>query len=391
MTTFKKVLGSLLTTGRTLTLVALFTGCDVPADSEALDGSAIAVATTDGGAPEGRALAPTVEPGLDNAERCTTESQCTTGFCVDGVCCDAPCDGACVSCAQTGKVGTCAPVVDAQDDACDGEAICDAAGKCHNALGRSCAGAGDCASGSCVDGVCCDSAACGTCQTCAAPGSEGVCALVAKFADDPDTCPAETNTCNGLGACQVRNGATCSASAECVSGQCVDGVCCDQGCSGTCFSCNQPGRAGRCSPIDAAEDHAASVTCEGASSCTAPSGAAPACKLKDGQPCTANDDCLGGSCLSSYLDRDTDGYGTAGSKVRRCERTPQAGYVLAAGDCCDTDADANPGVTAYSAKADACGSFDWDCSGAIERLGSPTAGCGYPPNPKFPAAAVACK
>jgi RHS repeat-associated protein len=55
---------------------------------------------------------------------CTSNSQCTTGFCVSGVCCDTACNGGCGACNLAGKVGTCsaAPsstVCRAQNGACD--------------------------------------------------------------------------------------------------------------------------------------------------------------------------------------------------------------------------------------------------------------------------------
>jgi len=34
-------------------------------------------------------------------------------------------------------------------------------------------------------------------------------------------------------------------------------------------------------------------------------------------------------------------------------------------DCCDTDANAHPGVTAFFTAPDACGNYDYDCSGTI--------------------------
>src|SRR6185295_19622693 len=43
------------------------------------------------------------------------------------------------------------------------------------ANGRPCAAAADCESGFCADGVCCNSACTGTCVTCAAQNSRGLC------------------------------------------------------------------------------------------------------------------------------------------------------------------------------------------------------------------------
>jgi hypothetical protein len=138
-----------------------------------------------------------------------------------------------------------------------------------------------------------------------------------------------------------------------VSQQCVDGVCCEEACS-----------QGHCKALDGAEDHAATTTCDGASICTTPAGASPECKLKDGEPCKASEQCLNGSCLTSYRDADGDGYG--GTFVQRCERTPQPGYVLRSGDCCDRDAYAHANQTYYFGQPNACGSWDWNCNGVVE-------------------------
>jgi hypothetical protein len=62
--------------------------------------------------------------------------------------------------------------------------------------------------------------------------------------------------------------------------------------------------------------------------------------------------------------------------VSRCELAPAAGYVLTGGDCCDSDPQTHPGVTAYGGVANACGGFDRNCDGKIERSDGSTATCG---------------
>ena len=126
---------------------------------------------------------------------------------------------------------------------------------------------------------------------------------------------------------------------------CVDGVCCNVACAGagtgvgTCYSCMQAGSVGTCTEAR--------------------------CKFKDGEPCASNADCLSGSCITSYRDGDGDGYGPARSRAASC--APAAGYVLTGGDCCDSDPGTHPGVTSYAAVADACGGFDRNCDGKVER------------------------
>jgi hypothetical protein len=248
---------------------------------------------------------------------CTVAAQCASGFCVDGVCCDAACDGACQSCAQTGKVGSCAPVRNATDDACTGGATCDSAGACKKDLGQTCAASNQCASGSCVDGVCCATSACAACQACAVPGVEGKCAPVARFVDD-DTCSG-SNTCNGLGDCHGKNGIACTAAKDCVSGNCVDGVCCDAPCDGICFSCNQGPSPGTCRPIDGAPDPSASTPCDGANICAVQAGGQPACKLKSGQTCATNAQCASATCQTIVVPPDPNDPYDLGYSYARCE------------------------------------------------------------------------
>ena len=351
-----------------------------------LDGGAIADAGTAPASRDGGALPPPANTA------CTIGAQCARGFCVDGVCCDAACDGSCESCALTGKIGTCSPVENAADDTCRGDLICDGSSTCRTLLGKTCSGSNECASGNCVDGVCCGSAACGMCQSCAVVGSEGTCALVPRFTADADAnanvnCSGD-RTCDGLGGCRVKNGTMCANDAACTSLHCVDGVCCDTVCDGTCYSCNLPGSAGTCKPIDGAEDAVANATCGGGWICTAPAGAAPRCKVGDGGQCGTDADCANGVCFASY--RDGDGDGSGGAKVTRCERAPAAGYVLVGGDCCDSDPRTHPGATTFLSVADACGSYDRNCNRQIERYDGSLQACGCFPGPGPNGERVAC-
>jgi hypothetical protein len=268
---------------------------------------------SNGGAPP--ADAGTKPPPPNQA--CTVAAQCPSGFCVDGVCCDTACDGACESCAQTGKVGTCSPVKNGADDACMGDSICDATGACRKGLGKSCSASSQCASGNCVDGVCCATAACGTCQACSVAGFEGACTPVARFVDDGEC--SGTNSCNGLGECRGKNGSACASAANCVSLNCVDGVCCDQTCEGTCFSCNQAQSPGTCRPINGAEDMSASTACNGTNICSTVGGGQPACKLKNGQTCSTHAQCASGNCQTIVVPPDPGNPYDPGYTFNRCE------------------------------------------------------------------------
>lgn len=65
---------------------------------------------------------------------CTSNSQCTTGFCASGVCCDTACTGSCMACNLAGSVGTCSPKANgascADGNMCNGAETC-LAGACQ--------------------------------------------------------------------------------------------------------------------------------------------------------------------------------------------------------------------------------------------------------------------
>jgi MYXO-CTERM domain-containing protein len=136
-----------------------------------------------------------------------------------------------------------------------------------------------CASGNCVDGVCCDVAACtGACKSCNVAGSEGTCVLAKAGTEVTGSC-AVGQACDGTGSCKTKNGQACTVAGACASGFCADGVCCDGACAGTCASCNQAGRAGRCTPYPAGTDPQSECgsgtgvcksTCDGAGTCAYP-------------------------------------------------------------------------------------------------------------------------
>jgi prepilin-type N-terminal cleavage/methylation domain-containing protein len=72
--------------------------------------------------------------------------------------------------------------------------------------------------------------------------------------------------------------------------------------------------------------------------------------------------------VSCYVDADGDGYGAIGSApMVFCNSlgTCPTGYVSNDTDCCDADAKAYPGQTAWFATADKCGSFAYACSGTV--------------------------
>jgi len=108
--------------------------------------------------------------------------------------------------------------------ACMGDSACDGAGQCLKPIGGSCAANDECASGFCAEGVCCDGACTIDCQACNLPGSNGL-GTNTPFYQQDGAC-ADTNVCDGNGACKIANGETCTNGASnCVSGTCKSTLC----------------------------------------------------------------------------------------------------------------------------------------------------------------------
>jgi MYXO-CTERM domain-containing protein len=162
-----------------------------------------------------------------------------------------------------------------------------------NGEGCTAATASTCASGFCVDGVCCAVASCsGACQSCSGAGKEGTCVRAAPGTEVPGSC-AITQACDGSGNCKAKNGTACSSASVCASGFCVDKVCCEEACDGACVSCNQAGRAGKCTAYTIGSDPESEcgagndpcrMVCNGAGACDAPTYGIPCgtCAICDG-------------------------------------------------------------------------------------------------------------
>jgi hypothetical protein len=162
-----------------------------------------------------------------------------------------------------------------------------------NGAGCTAATASTCLSGFCVDGVCCSTQSCsGMCQSCNVAGRVGTCALVTPGTEVSGSC-ADGQACATTGVCLAKNGTACSAASTCASRYCTDGVCCESACNGTCLSCNQANRAGKCSPYPTGIDPqnecglgsgACRSTCNGAGACDYPQSGSPCgpCQTCDG-------------------------------------------------------------------------------------------------------------
>lgn len=190
----------------------------------------------------------------------------------------------------------------------------------------------------------------------------------------------------------------CASGSECASGFCVDGVCCDSACDGQCVNCRLAGAAGHCAGQLSGDDTAAAIPCEGAKTCglDLASPTLAGCKLRNQQKCSAAGDCASLNCATYFEDLDGDGYGSANT-LTLCEDAGAAappGYSTVSGDCCDHDAYANPGQTAYFTTPNVCGSWDYNCDGTIEPAfacpGSPAPTvCGTKPPTSGPVSCIA--
>jgi len=175
-------------------------------------------------------------PDLPKATACARNAECGSGHCVDGVCCDKVCNGACESCSQQDRVGTCTPLPDKAIDPqnlCPSGQYCSQDGKCTaeaptvpvvpvtppttvdiRPMGTGCMDSSVCGSGVCKDGVCCDRACEGVCESCNVPGQPPGQCLPFALGDDPDNeCTAAGAVCSGESACtsyETRGNGLCS-------------------------------------------------------------------------------------------------------------------------------------------------------------------------------------
>ncbi|HXU05915.1 MAG TPA: hypothetical protein VN903_33405, partial [Polyangia bacterium] len=237
-----------------------------------------------------------------NGATCAKGDECGSTHCTDGVCCNVACEGACVSCNQDSRPGTCWPI-DAGNP--------DPHGVCQSQLAATCGTTGACDGiGGCAlyaaETVCVPQSCsgdrlntAGTCNgvgTCRTPGVQNCapykCAnngCISKCASDDD-CVAGPSCVNG--SCGPKApGQPCTVAADCASNFCSDGVCCAEACGGACRSCALPSSMGRCTFVPAgATDPRSTCGDTGASSCGTDGrcdGAGACRKYKMGTVCAA--------------------------------------------------------------------------------------------------------
>ncbi|HXU01088.1 MAG TPA: hypothetical protein VN903_08855 [Polyangia bacterium] len=210
---------------------------------------------------------------------CSKDADCASGFCTDGVCCNIACRGACVSCNQIGRVGTCWPI---DLGAADPHGICKDKGPPSCGQTGTCDGIGGCALYAAE--TICIAPGCsgdrlntpGTCNgigACRPPGIQVCAPYRCNNGSCNSRCMVDADCVSGQvcenGSCGPKpNGQPCAAASECISNFCVDGVCCAEACQGACRSCALPSSMGRCVPVpDGASDPRNICVDEGATSC----------------------------------------------------------------------------------------------------------------------------
>jgi hypothetical protein len=291
-------------------------------------------------------------PGLPDGTRCTSQSACRSGFCVDGVCCNMACTVTCAACNVPGLAGSCSLIPEGTDpdNECGQEphATCKQDGMC-NGLGacRLWPAGSECAAGTCTGTTewaprICDGH--GTCnpatsRTCPQACAGGICPAPCGPASP---CP-EGLFCDQTNNCRPRRGQgqPCQSADDCGSTYCVDGVCCASACTGTCQACNLAGSEGRCLLIPAGQDPNQECPADPAAPCGRAGGCSGtgACRLQpEGAPCGGSKVCAG----ITESERGCNGFGTCVSfNPRNC--TPYRCAGNACGETCLANYDCAPG------------------------------------------------
>ena len=194
---------------------------------------------------------------LGLAQTCSSNNQCTSGFCADGVCCNAACGEQCKACNLAGQVGTCslvsgAPVGGRPACASDGTAC---GGTCSGSTAACTYPTTQCRSASCASGIETLAANCNGAGACPPPATQscapygcGANACLTSCTSDAGCVAGDY--CDATGHCLARQSTgSCAADDQCLSGHCVDGVCCDSACTGQCQACNMAGQVGTCANV----------------------------------------------------------------------------------------------------------------------------------------------
>jgi RHS repeat-associated protein len=197
---------------------------------------------------------------------CTTNSQCSSGFCVSGVCCNTACNGGCGVCNLPGQVGTCSAA--SSGTVCRAAAgACDVAETC-NGTSLTCP----------TDGLAPATTVC--------RAANGTCDVAEKCTGTSAACPADgfaaaTTVCRAAnGTCDVAEKCTGTSAACPADGFVATGTTCRpsagacdvaEACTGTSAACPADGFAAATTVC-----RAANGACDVAETCSGASAACPA-------------------------------------------------------------------------------------------------------------------
>ena len=279
------------------------------------------------------------------ADVCNGAGACNAGDASAGTACTDTTPTDCRA-AQCDGSGTCSQTAaNVADGAGCGDGVCDqcSAGTCvataSGSAGPGCtAGATDCSAADTCNGlgacqpnhlgsgaVCTDTTT--DCKDARCNGS-GTCNQTA--ADEPDGMACPGGVCTA-GTCEVlrTNGETCALGSQCASGHCVDGFCCNSACTSSCDTCASAFALGTCSPslyLSPGDPSCAPYTC--------PGGATTTC----GTSCLSNFDCASTAYCQSFACIAKLGAGATCSADQQCLSGSCADGVCcntACGDACD--------------------------------------------------------
>ena len=298
---------------------------------------------------------------------CANGGECSSGFCQQGVCCGTPCDGLCLSCADSSP-GQCLPVPAGQDPleqctdqgatSCGLDGTCDGSGACRRYLAGTECGPGSCTNGSATPARVCD--------------GKGLCLDATATSCSPYLCRLDKKCLNGCmndgdcvsgatckdGACvasKKANGQACAGGGECLSGHCAQGLCCDRACSGDCEHCNLAGSAGTCTMVPSGQDPLDQCAEQNDSTCGNDGNCdgAGRCRLYAAGTVCAAATCTGGTLTGA---RRCDGSGACGS----APTTSCGNYACQNAACLATCTSSQDCVSPSVCLAGACGGLKGD-------------------------------
>jgi hypothetical protein len=311
-----------------------------------------------------------------NGAVCAKDSECKSGFCTDGVCCNVACKGACVTCRQEGRGGTCWPV---DTGAMDPHGVCVVQAPATCGTTGACDGIGGCARF--APQTVCTAPSCsgdrlntaGTCNglgTCLPQGMQNCSpyrcrdnACINRCASDAD-CVAG-RACQSGSCGKKTNGQPCTVAGDCVSNHCVDSVCCDQACTGACRSCALAASLGTCTPVSNGSNDPRNT-----------------CATQAASTCGTDGKCDGaGGCR-----RHRPGTVCAGEHCENNKYTPEA-TCNATGTCVAPDAISCVPYACNGTKCFGSCAADANCSPGNVCNGN---SCGLKPNGAFCSAGAEC-